>query len=126
MIADSKNACRVIETASPPTYYIPKADIQMEYLEPSNRSTICEWKGRARYWSLRVGENFSLNAAWSYPEPREGFELITDYIAFNASKVDDCFVENEKVLPQPGDYYGGWITSSVVGPFKGEPGTEGW
>ena len=79
-----------------------------------------------RYWSVRIGRRYSEDAAWSYPEPWEGFELISDYIAFHAGKLDACYVGSEKVLPQPGNYYGGWITSSVVGPFKGEPGTEGW
>ncbi len=73
-----------------------------------------------------LGRNALKTPAWSYPEPWDGFELITDYIAFNASKMDACYVGNEKVLPQPGNYYGGWITSDIVGPFKGEPGTEGW
>jgi uncharacterized protein (DUF427 family) len=126
VIADSKKTYRVLETASPPAYYIPQGDIQMKYLEASNRSTLCEWKGKARYWTVRVGKKYSENAAWSYPEPWVGFELITDYIAFNASKMDACYVDNERVLPQPGNYYGGWITWEIVGPFKGEPGTEGW
>jgi uncharacterized protein (DUF427 family) len=126
VIADSDKAYRVLETSSPPVYYIPQGDIQMKYLEPGNKSTLCEWKGKARYWTVRVGKKCSENAAWSYSEPWDGFELITDYIAFNASKMDACYVGNEKVLPQPGNYYGGWITSSVVGPFKGEPGTGGW
>lgn len=126
VIADSNKAYRVLETASPPTYYIPQADILMKYLEPSNRSALCEWKGKAGYWSVRVGKKYSENVAWSYQDPWEGFEFITDHIAFNARKMDACYVGNEKVLPQPGNYYGGWITSWVVGPFKGEPGTEGW
>jgi uncharacterized protein (DUF427 family) len=126
VIADSNNTYRVLETASPPVYYIPLVDIRMKYLEPSAKSTLCEWKGKAKHWSVRVGKKHSENAAWSYPEPWEGFEFITDHIAFNAGKMDACYVGNKKVLPQPGNYYGGWITSAVVGPFKGEPGTEGW
>jgi uncharacterized protein (DUF427 family) len=126
VIADSNKAYRVLETASPPVYYIPQGDIQMKYLEPGNKLTLCEWKGNARYWTVRVGKKCSENAGWSYPEPWVGFELITDYIAFNAGKMDACYVGNEKVLPQPGNYYGGWITSEIVGPLKGEPGTEGW
>ena len=126
IIADSDRTYRVLETASPPVYYIPQGDIQMKYLEPGNKSTLCEWKGKARYWTVRVGKKLSENAGWSYMQPWVGFELLTDYIAFNASKLDACYVENEKVLPQPGNYYGGWITSEIVGPFKGGPGTEGW
>ena len=126
VIADSNKTYRVLETASPPVYYIPQGDIQMEYLEPANKSTLCEWKGKARYWTVRVGKKLSENAGWSYPDPWDGFELITDYIAFNASKMDACYVGAEKVLPQPGNYYGGWITSEIVGPFKGGRGTEGW
>jgi uncharacterized protein (DUF427 family) len=126
VIADSNKTYRVLETASPPVYYIPQGNIQMKYLEPSNKSTLCEWKGKARYWAVRVGKKYSENAAWSYPNPWEGFELITNYIAFHAGKMDACYVAKEKVLPQPGNYYGGWITSAVVGPFKGKPGTEGW
>jgi uncharacterized protein (DUF427 family) len=126
VIADSNKTYRVLETSSPPVYYIPQDDIQMKYLEPANNSTLCEWKGKARYWTVRVEKKLSENAGWSYPEPLDGFEVITYYIAFNASKLDACYVGNEKVLPQPGNYYGGWITSEIVGPFKGEPGTEGW
>lgn len=98
----------------------------MEYLEPSRRTALCEWKGVSRYWSVRVGDKISSNAAWSYPNPWAGFEDIVNHLAFNASKVDACYVDANKVIPQPGHYYGGWITPDIVGPFKGEPGTERW
>ncbi len=123
-LADSVRAYRVLETSSPPAYYIPHADIQTEYLEPSDHSSLCEWKGISQYWSIRVGEHFAENAAWSYPEPWPGYEAIQDYIAFYARSLKACFVDEQRVTPQPGEYYGGWITPDVVGPFKGGPGTE--
>ncbi|MEJ2133489.1 MAG: DUF427 domain-containing protein, partial [Gammaproteobacteria bacterium] len=88
--------------------------------------TLCEWKGVASYWSLRVGERVAEQAVWVYPRPWPGFDAIAHYFAFNASLMDACYVGGERVRPQPGDYYGGWITNDLVGPFKGEPGTEHW
>ena len=125
-IADTHNAKRVLETSHPPVYYIPPADIKMEYLVPENRSSFCEWKGIAGYYTLIVGDKQAPNVAWFYPEPTEAFESIKDYIAFYAAPMDACYVDGEKVQPQPGGFYGGWITSDIVGPFKGEPGTWGW
>jgi len=126
VLAESVRAYRIIETASPPVYYLPPGDVRTEYLEPSPRSTFCEWKGRAKYWSVRVGDRFAEDAAWSYPEPEAGYEAIRNYIAFYAGKMDACYVGEYRARPQPGEYYGGWITPDVVGPFKGEPGTEAW
>lgn len=126
IIANSFKTYRVLETASPPVYYIPQRDIQMKYLEVSSKSTLCEWKGKAIYWTVRVDKDYAENAGWSYRDPWEGYQVIKDYIAFNASKMDACFVGEENVAPQPGEYYGGWITSEIVGPFKGEAGTERW
>ena len=114
----------MLETSSPPTYYFPPGDVRTQHLEPSPRSTHCEWKGRSSYWSVRVGESVSVDAAWTQPEER--FEAIRDHLAFFAGKVDACYVGGQRVGPQPGDYYGGWVTPSIVGPFKGDPGTEWW
>ena len=126
IIADTHNAVRVLETSHPPVYYIPPADIQMQYLAQTTGRSLCEWKGQAWYYSITVGEVRELNAAWFYPEPEPAFASIRDYVAFYAQRMDACFVDGERVTPQPGEFYGGWITSDIVGPFKGEPGTRGW
>lgn len=126
IIADSRRAIRVLETSSPPVYYIPPDDIAQAHLVASTRSALCEWKGMSQYWSVKVGDRLAENAGWSYRDPWEGFEQLRDYIAFNASKMDACFVDGQRVTPQPGSYYGGWITPNIVGPFKGLPGTERW
>ncbi len=125
-IAETTRAKRVLETSHPPAYYIPPEDIRLEYLAPVARRTFCEFKGAASYWTLQVGDRRSENVGWSYQQPQAGYELIKDHIAFYASRIDECYVGDEKVIPQPGDFYGGWITSKIVGPFKGAPGTEGW
>lgn len=125
-IAETRRAKRVLETSSPPVYYIPLEDIRMEYLAPTARATICEWKGRARYFTVTVGDRTAANAAWCYPNPTPDFAAIQDYIAFYASAMDACYVDDERVRPQAGDFYGGWITRDIVGPFKGEPGTLNW
>lgn len=125
-IADSTKALRVLETAGPPVYYIPPEDVLTRYLEPSQHTSLCEWKGISQYWSIEIGEKRAINSAWSYPQPWSGYESIQDYIAFYASRVDACYLGEEKVRPQPGHYYGGWISANIVGPFKGEPGTENW
>ncbi len=126
VIAETTKSYKVMETSSPPCYYIPQEDIQMDFLFKSAYKTLCEWKGSARYWSINVDGNISKNAGWSYPVPWEGFEQIKDHIAFFAGRVDGCYIEDEKVVPQAGDFYGGWITSNIVGPFKGDSGTEHW
>ena len=125
-IAESSHALRVLETSSPPTIYVPVADIVMEHLVPSERNSFCEWKGGASYYDLVVGDRRSRNAAWYYPQPKPGFEELLDHVAFYAGRVDAAYLGDEKVTPQGGDFYGGWITSDIVGPFKGEPGTSGW
>ena len=126
VLAESDCAYRVIETASPPVYYLPPDDVRTEYIEPSGHSSMCEWKGESRYWSVRMGQHLIENAAWSYPEPWPGYEAIAGYLAFYAGKMDACYVGKHRVTPQPGEYYGGWITPDIVGPFKGEPGTGHW
>lgn len=126
VIADTQRALRVIETSSPPVYYVPPQDVRREFLAPAAKTTFCEWKGVARYWTVRVHQREAVDAAWSYPQPDEGYAAIRDFFAFFAGRVDACFVGDERVMPQPGDYYGGWVTAEIVGPFKGDPGTEGW
>lgn len=125
-IADSTRAWRVLETSHPPVYYIPQGDIRMDYLTSTPRHTFCEFKGEASYWTLEVGDKRAENAAWSYASPSRGFEPITDYIAFYPGRMDACYIDDELVQPQEGDFYGGWITSDIVGPFKGGAGTRGW
>ena len=126
VIARTKRALRLLETSHPPTYYLPPEDVKREFLLPSARRSVCEWKGQAAYWSVKVGERVAADAAWSYPEPLPEQARIRDHIAFYAGRVDACHVDGERVTPQPGGFYGGWITSDVVGPFKGEPGSAGW
>ena len=124
-VAESINTIRILETAGPPVFYIPQDDIKMSLLEESAGSSICEWKGPAVYWDVICNGNRIVNAGWSYPRPFPGYEQISNYIAFYPSKLD-CFVDGEKVRPQPGKFYGGWVTSEVAGPFKGERGSEWW
>jgi uncharacterized protein (DUF427 family) len=126
-IADTNNSYRVLETSHPPVYYLPPQDIRIEYLKPSDQaSSFCEWKGLAHYYSVIVGDKQAENVAWSYDNPTTDFAAIQNYIAFYADPMDGCYVNGEKVQPQPGRFYGGWITSDIVGPFKGESGSWGW
>jgi uncharacterized protein (DUF427 family) len=126
-IAETVRSMRVLETSHPPVYYISPEDIAMEYLKPSSRrGSFCEFKGVASYWSLDVAGHRVEDVAWSYARPSAGYEGQKDFLAFYASRVDECTVDGEVVVPQPGDFYGGWITSHVTGPFKGSPGTMGW
>ena len=126
VIADSQNAKRVLETSHPPTYYIPLEDIKTEVLQASTRRTWCEWKGEASYYDVLIGNRRAENAAWYYSNPLPDYAEIKDYLAFYASKMDACYVGDERVEPQPGGFYGGWITSNLDGPFKGDLGTAGW
>ena len=125
-IADTHQAKRVLETSHPPVYYIPLEDIQQTYLIKSLRSTYCEWKGHGAYYSLAVGDKRVDDVAWYYPEPTPAFAAIANYVAFYPAPMDACYVNGEKVEPQPGNFYGGWITSDIVGPFKGSLDTWGW
>ena len=125
-IADSTRTYRILETSHPPAYYIPREDINMEVLTQTRRRTMCEFKGAASYWTVQVGDKKSENAGWSYESPNSRYADAAGYITFYASKVDACYVDDEQVTPQEGDFYGGWITSDVVGPFKGGAGTWGW
>lgn len=125
-VADTKAAYRVLETSHPPVYYIPPDDIDRQYLRAASGTSWCEFKGAAKYWSLEVEGRRAENAAWSYPAPAPAFADIAEYLAFYASRVDECWVDDERVQPQTGDFYGGWITSRIAGPFKGGVGTLGW
>ena len=125
-IADSHNTYRVLETSHPPVYYIPPEDIQLEYLKSTTpQRSFCEWKGLANYYTVIVQDKQAVNAAWYYAQPSSTFAAIKNYVAFYASKMDACYVDGE-LQSQPGDFYGGWITSDIVGPFKGEAGSWGW
>jgi uncharacterized protein (DUF427 family) len=125
-IADTRRAKRVLETSHPPVYYIPPEDIKMEYLAQTDRTSWCEWKGRASYYSITVNGRRATNAAWFYPDPQNAYAAIRNHVAFYPQQMDACYVDGERVQPQPGGFYGGWITSDVVGPFKGGLGTVGW
>ncbi|KXK49799.1 MAG: hypothetical protein UZ05_CHB002001746 [Chlorobi bacterium OLB5] len=126
VIAETNRAKRVLETSHPPVYYIPPEDVKEEFLEPANNHSFCEWKGEASYYHLNVKGKQVRYACWYYPEPVKGFAELKYHMAFYAQKMDACFVNDEKVTPQPGKFYGGWITKNIVGPFKGEEGSEGW
>ncbi|KJB96927.1 hypothetical protein N826_28550 [Skermanella aerolata KACC 11604] len=126
IVADTVASVRTIETSHPPSYYIPPSDIIPGALWPSARRSFCEWKGDAVYFDLAVGGVRLRDVAWSYPAPSPDFRVLRDYVAFYAGAVDECFVDGERVTPQPGDFYGGWITSHVAGPFKGVPGSRFW
>jgi uncharacterized protein (DUF427 family) len=126
VIAETRRARRVLETSHPPVYYIPPDDIKMEHLAATARATWCEWKGQAAYYTVTVGDKQAPNAAWCYPDPRPGYEAIKGYLAFYPHLMDACYVDGEQVRAQAGGFYGGWVTNDIVGPFKGEPGTEGW
>jgi len=125
-LADTRSAFRVLETSHPPVYYIPPGDVAMRHLERAPGASYCEWKGRACYYDVVVGDARLERIAWSYSDPTPGFEPIRDHIAFYPGPMDGCFVDGERVVAQPGDFYGGWITRDLVGPFKGGLGTRGW
>lgn len=126
VVADTMRAKRVLETSHPPVYYIPPEDVRMEYVQRSERISFCEFKGQAAYYTVTVGTKQAENAAWFYPRPTADFESLRYYIAFYPASMDACYVDDEQVQPQPGDFYGGWITHEIVGPFKGGAGTIGW
>ncbi len=130
VIARTTRSWRVLETSHPPTYYVPQDAFVDGALRPTTGSSWCEWKGQASYFDLVGGDprsaRVSPRAAWTYRSPTPGFEDIADAVAVMPAMVDRILVDDEVVLPQPGQFYGGWITSRVVGPFKGEPGTMGW
>ena len=128
VIADTARAHRVLETSHPPVYYVPFEDVAPGSLEASHgRGSFCEWKGAATYLDAIGGDGRRVDrAAWTYLDPAPGFEAIRGAVAFYPGLMDECTVDGERVVPQPGGFYGGWITSDVVGPFKGTPGTNWW
>jgi len=126
VIAESRSPVRVLETAHPPTYYLPRSDVRVEHLLSVPGSTGCEWKGLASYWTVRSAHGrVEERGAWSYEEPFGEFAAIRGYLSFYPARFD-CVIDGERVLPQAGGFYGGWVTSELSGPFKGEPGSAGW
>lgn len=126
LLVQSRRAVRVLETASPPGIYVPVEDVRPGALGRTEERTLCEWKGLAVYWRARVGNDSPVAIAWSYPEPFGRYESLRGRISFYPARVDECWLGGERVRAQPGDYYGGWVTREIVGPFKGSPGSEGW
>jgi len=126
IVADTRASVRTLETSHPPSYYIPPADIAPGVLRRASGSSLCEWKGAAVYWDVVVGDVALPRVGWSYPNPTPKFAALRDFVAFYAAPFDRCSVDGETVVPQPGEFYGGWITSAVAGPFKGGPGSRGW
>ena len=126
-ICDTNHPIRVLETSHPPTYYLPEVDFAPGVLRATAGSSFCEFKGQAHYFDV-VGPDGRVapRAAWGYAQPMPGFEQLRGHVALYAGAMDECLVNDERVTPQPGDFYGGWITSRVVGPFKGSPGSMGW
>ena len=125
-LADTTGALCVLETSHPPTYYLPPADIDLRCLREYSATSLCEWKGMASYYDIVCRGATHPRVAWTYRHPEAAYLELKDHIAFYAHVMDACYVGDEKVTPQPGNFYGGWITSDVVGPFKGEPGTGHW
>ncbi|MDJ0777687.1 MAG: DUF427 domain-containing protein [Gammaproteobacteria bacterium] len=125
-LADTSDALCVLETSHPPTYYLPPGDIDMRCLREIAATSVCEWKGAASYYDIVCEGETHPRTAWTYHHPTPAFAALKDHVAFYAHVMDACYVGEEKVIAQPGNFYGGWITSDVVGPFKGEPGTMWW
>jgi uncharacterized protein (DUF427 family) len=125
-VAETRSAWRVLETFHPPVWYLPPDAFAPGVLRPAPGQSFCEWKGIARYWTLAAAGAVAEAAGWSYPAPSPGFAPIRDHVAVYAGRMEACFVDDEQVTPQPGGFYGGWITHELIGPFKGGPGTAGW
>lgn len=125
VLAQTHHAVRVLETSHPPTFYLPRADIDMTFLTRNARSSRCEWKGSATYWDVDTGKAKVFGSAWSYDTPFAEFDSVAGHISFYPGQFE-CRVGGIRVLPQPGSFYGGWVTPELVGPFKGEPGTSSW
>ncbi|RYE83758.1 MAG: DUF427 domain-containing protein [Myxococcales bacterium] len=126
VVADARRALRLLETSHPPTYYLPPDEVRRDLLVAAPGGSFCEWKGQAVYWSVQVAGELIATCAWSYPDPTRGFSALRDHVAFYARPFDECLVDDVRATPQPGGFYGGWVTPDLVGPFKGEPGTHGW
>ncbi len=125
LVARSTRAVRILETASPPTFYLPREDVCLDLLMPTGGRSFCEWKGQARYFDVHGNDGLIEQAAWSYEQPFDAFAAIAGHISFYPGRVG-CYVDGERVRPQAGGFYGGWVTNDIVGPFKGEPGTGSW
>lgn len=126
IVADTNHAQRILETSHPPVYYLPPEDVRLDLLRQNQHRSFCEFKGMARYYDLDVNGRRLTDAAWFYSDPVSAYAALKDYLAFYPSKMDACYVGDERVQAQEGDFYGGWITSNIVGPFKGGAGTWGW
>jgi len=126
VLADTHRAIRILETSQPPAFYLPPEDVALDRLRPTATRTLCEWKGVAVYWSFHDAGIVADDVAWSYPTPSSRYGAITDHLAFYPQRVDACSVDGERVDANPGSFYGGWVTSKVVGPFKGAAGTVHW
>jgi uncharacterized protein (DUF427 family) len=126
VLAETASGLRVLETAGAPVYYFPPTDVDLGRLVSVERTSLCEWKGVASYHAYASGGRRIEDVAWCYEQPRAGFEAIAGYLAFYAGRVDEAWVGDERATPQPGGFYGGWVTSRIVGPMKGEPGSFGW
>ena len=126
VIGESRRAVRVLETASGPAVYLPMADLLMDRLEPEARGAVCEWKGPWVYWTLVGADRTVPLVGWGYTDPWAGYEAIRDHLSFYPGRVDACWLGDQRVEPQPGGFYGGWVTPEIVGPMKGGPGTQGW
>ena len=126
VLADTTRAFRVLETSHPPSYYLPPEDVSAAHLEAAGGGSLCEWKGAAKYWTVAIDGGRLERVGWSYPTPTRRFEGLRDHLAFYATPFDEVTVGGEQVEPQPGGFYGGWVTSWVKGPFKGGPGSWGW
>jgi uncharacterized protein (DUF427 family) len=125
LVADSFRALRLLETASAPGFYLPLADVEMNLLIEAGHRSVCEWKGAARYFDLRTDTARIPLVAWRYPRPPAQYDVIADCVSFYPHKLE-CYVDGERVRPQPGGFYGGWVTADIAGPVKGTPGTAGW
>ena len=126
VLADTRRAVRVCETSHPPVFYAPRDDVAAGVLERGRGGSWCEWKGAATYWDVVLEGRSWAGIAWSYEDPSPGYEHLRGAVAFYPGAVDRALVDGEQARPQPGGFYGGWITDDVVGPFKGAPGTLGW
>ena len=126
IIAETNRAFRVLETSHPPVYYFPPEDVRMEFMTATANSSFCEWKGRAGYYTIEIGGKRVENAAWFYANPTKDFAEIKNHVAFYPNKMDACYADDKLVNTQEGDFYGGWITKDIAGPFKGTAGTWGW
>ena len=125
-VAETTASFRILETTHPPTYYLPATAFRPGALLPRPRTSFCEWKGAAQYFSVSGGGRVEADAAWGYADPTRSYAALRDHVAVYAGRMDACFIDDEQVTPQPGGFYGGWVTRDLIGPFKGTPGTEFW